>query len=182
METYMSSLLYQIPKPAPAVTFQAKNMWWMAQRSHQSSVIGPDLRCDWLISLICNHYCTERQLRQKKRIRKIKEVKNYTIRAVLSPRCLHTMPGIRQLPPHRGNHKHTHTPEDCKETPSKAQNFTGNYVLKINMRTRQEQGGGVVRTVCQRVSYISSGNGFWSAAAARTATPAPARGKIRASY
>lgn len=111
----------QFPQPAPAVTSQAKNMWWMARRAHQSSVIGPDLCCDWLISLICNHYCTERQLRQKKkkkkRIRKIKEVKNDTIRAVLSPRCLHTMPGIRQLAPHRG--KHTHTPEDYKETPSK---------------------------------------------------------------
>lgn len=27
----------------------------------------------------------------------------------------------------------THTPEGCKETPSKDQNFTGNYILKINM-------------------------------------------------
>lgn len=76
----------------------------------------------------------------------------------------------------------THTPEGCKETPSNDQSFTRNYILKINMRTRQEQGGGVVGTVCQRVSHISSGNSFCSATAARTATPAPVRGKIRASY
>lgn len=54
------------------------------------------------------------------------------------------------------------------KTPSKEQNFTGNYILKINMRTRQERGGGVVRPVCQQVSHISSGNSFCSAKAART--------------
>lgn len=69
-----------------------------------------------------------------------------------------------------------------EETPSKEQSFTGNYILKINMRTRQELRGGAVRTVCQRVSHISSGNGFCSATAARKATPAPVRGGIRAGY
>lgn len=63
----MSVLLYEYPQPALTVTSQAKNTWWMACCSHQSSLIGPDLRCDWLISLICNHYCAERQLRQKKK-------------------------------------------------------------------------------------------------------------------
>lgn len=84
------------------------------------------------------------------------------------------------------SYRHTgataHTPEDCKETPSKDQNFIGNYILKINMRTRRELTGRVVRTVCQRVSHISSGNSFCSATAARTAPPAPVRGKIRAGY
>lgn len=144
----------------------------MTLHSHQSSVIGSDPHCDWLISLICNHYCGERQLWQKKSIGKIKGGENDTIRPVLSPRCLSTMPGIGQLPPPRVNHTY-----DCEETPSKEQNFTGNYVLKINTRTRQEQGGGVFGSVCQ-VSYISSGNGFCSATTVRMATPAPARGKI----
>lgn len=39
----------------------------MAERSHQSSVIGPDLRCDWLMSLICNHYRRQKQLQQGKK-------------------------------------------------------------------------------------------------------------------
>lgn len=92
----------------------------------------------------------------------------------LSPRCIDTMPGIRHLLPHRGNRTHLKT---AKETP-KDQNFTGNYIWKINMRTRREQKG--VGTVCQRVSHISSGNSFCSATAARTATPV--RGKLRAGY
>lgn len=42
---------------------------------------------------------------------------------------------------HTGAPKHTHThtrtfthtPEDCRETPSMGHNFTGNYILKINI-------------------------------------------------
>jgi len=81
----------------------------MDRHSHQSSVIGPDLCCDWLIILICNHYCTEKQLRlkkerKKKRIRQINVVKSDTCGAVLSPYRLHTAPRAMQVEPH--------TPED----------------------------------------------------------------------
>lgn len=154
----------------------------MARRSHQSSVIGPDLCCDWLISLICNHYCRERQLWQgKKRDRIIQG----------GEKRHHRGCPVTSLPRHNARNQaatathaqpHTHRPKACEETPSKEQSFTGNYILKINRRTRQEPGGGVVRTWCQRVSHISSGNGFCSATAAREATPAPVRGGIRAGY
>lgn len=158
----MSSLLYPILEPGPAVTSQAKNLWWMAQHSHQSFVIGLDLSCDWLISLICNHYCTEKQLQHKKGIRKIKEVKNDTIRAVLSPRRPpYNARNQTDSYSHTGVATHTQTDTDthCKQTHSKDQNFTGNNILYINMQTRQEE--------CPVCQGVSSGNSFCFATTAR---------------
>lgn len=56
-------------------------------------MIGPDLCCDWLISLICNHYRGPRQLQQREGgagggvLRKIGGEQRHQRRAVLSPRC-----------------------------------------------------------------------------------------------
>lgn len=141
-----------------SATSLAKNMWWMAHCSHQSSVIGLDLGCDWLISLICNHYSEERQLWQQKQKKTNKKVEKWPHRS--RPDTL--------LCWYNQRNKHQLWWWSLKSPLSSCRV----YIITVWRVTKCEQdknSKGRSPGLCQKVTHISSGNSFCCATAVRTA-------------